>query len=144
MNRHYTKVPQSLNLSCSVLCVLLLLSGSAIARAQSCQPGDLLVMVKDSQEGLIYGARISIGSGSVELATQSTAASGQVEFQQVPCGSWTVKATKEGFEDSSAPVEIRDQPAVEVTLTMHPQMNRSSLDVTDNTGVSGAEFVPKL
>ncbi len=46
-----------------------------------------------------------------------------------PCGVWTAKAVKEGFEDSAVNFEITGAPAIEITLTMNPQTNRSSVDV---------------
>src|SRR5580700_4819180 len=110
---------------------LLVLFVSPIARAQVCQPGELRVLVKDSQEGSIYDAKVRVGSDSEEVATRTTPASGLAEFQQVPCGSWTVKAIKDGFEDSIATVEFKGEPVVEITLTMNPRINQSSLDVTD-------------
>src|SRR5271166_440997 len=81
----------------------------ASANAQTCQPGELRVLVKDSQEAAIYVARVRVGSDDLEVATLSTPASGLAEFEQVPCGAWTVKASKEGFEDSIATIEITDQ-----------------------------------
>ena len=63
--------------------------------------------------------------------TQATPASGLAEFEQVPCGAWTVKATKDGFEDSSLAVEITSDSAAEVIVTMNPKINRSTLEVTD-------------
>ena len=38
---------------------------------------------------------------------------------------------KEGFEDSTITIELAGDPSTEATVTMHPQMNRSSVDVTD-------------
>ena len=110
---------------------LLALLLSASAAAQTCPPGELRVVVKDSQEGPIYDARVRIGTESAELATQSTPASGLAEFEKVPCGTWTVKATKDGFEDSAVTVEIKGEAAAEIGVTMNPKINRSSLDVTD-------------
>ena len=115
-----------------VLAGLLLVCACAAARAQTCQPGELRVLVKDSQEATIFAAKVRVGSDSVEVATQSTPASGLAEFENVPCGSWTVKATKEGFEDAGATVGITDEgdSVFEVTLTMDPQTSRSSIDVS--------------
>src|SRR5271154_4522925 len=84
-----------------VVRALLVLCACAAARAQTCQ-GELRVLVKDSQEGPIYAAKVRVGSDSAEVATQSTPASGVAEFENVPCGVWTVRAIKDGFEDTSA------------------------------------------
>ena len=113
--------------------VLLGLCACATAPAQTCQPGELRVLVKDSQEATIYGAKVRVGSASVEVATQSTPASGLAEFPEVPCGAWTVTASKDGFEDSTSTIGITadnaGEPATEITLTMNPAANRSSVDV---------------
>jgi hypothetical protein len=116
---------------------LLVLSFCAVARAQTCQPRELRVFVKDSQEAPIYAAKVRVGSDSVEVATLSTPASGLADFEQVACGAWTIKASKDGFEDSRAKIEITGEitgaPALEVTLTMNPETTRSSLDVSAST-----------
>ena len=110
---------------------LLALSLCGPATAQTCEPGELRVLVKDSQEAPIYDAKVRLGTDATVFGTQSTPASGIAEFVQVPCGSWTAKATKDGFEDSSLTVEIKGEPAAEVTVTMNPKINRSTLEVTD-------------
>ncbi len=117
--------------ACSALGGLLLLFVCASARAQDCQPGELRVIVKDSQEAPIYDAKVRLESTSVEAGLQSTPASGVAEFQNISCGAWTVKASKAGFSDSSANVEITGNPPVQITLTMNPQANRSSMDVSE-------------
>jgi hypothetical protein len=111
----------------------LILFACMTARAQECKPGELRVLVKDSQEAVIYDAKVRVGSDSLEVATQPTEASGLAEFKQVPCGSWTVKATKDGFEDSSSTFEITREDTgatAVVTLIMNPRTKRSSVDVS--------------
>ena len=103
----------------------------ASACAQPCRPGELRVQIKDSQEAPIYEARVRVSNDTGELPAQSTPASGLAEFQNVPCGSWNVRVAKEGFEDSTITIELAGDPSTEATVTMHPQMNRSSVDVTD-------------
>jgi hypothetical protein len=107
----------------------LMLLGCVSARAQNCAPGELRVLVKDSQAAAIYNARVRLGSDSVELAVQATPASGVAEFEKIPCGHWTVRSTKDGFDDGVLTVDITGEPALEITLTMNPQTNRTSLDV---------------
>jgi hypothetical protein len=118
-----------------VLTGLLVLCSCGTVRAQTCPPGELRVLVKDSQEGPIYGAKVRVGSDSAEVATDTTPASGQADFPRVPCGMWIVKATKEGFEDSSAAYVVtgEDAGASEITLTLNPQTSRSSVDVSAST-----------
>ncbi|MEP6716849.1 MAG: carboxypeptidase regulatory-like domain-containing protein [Terriglobia bacterium] len=104
----------------------------AQVRAQTCGPGELRVLVKDSQEAPIYNALVRVGSESSEVATRATPAKGDADFTQVPCGSWSVRASKEGFEDISRTVQIVGQGIVQISLTMLPQIKRSSVDVTDS------------
>jgi len=101
------------------------------ANGQTCKPGELRVLIKDSQEAPVYDAQVKIGSGTGEIASQGTPAQGFTEFQNVPCGVWTVRATKEGFEESKTTAEVRGEGVVLVSLTLQPQINRSTLDVTD-------------
>ena len=112
---------------------LLALCACAAAEAQTCQPADVRVLIKDSQEAPVYAAKVRVGTDTSEVATQSTQASGVTDFREVPCGTWTVKATKEGFEDRIASLEITGEPLAEITLTMNPQVNRSSVDVSAST-----------
>ena len=51
------------------------------------------------------------------------------DFENVPCGSWTVRANKEGFEERSATVQIASAANAEVTLTLDPKLLRSSVEV---------------
>ena len=85
-----------------VIAGLLVLCACVALDAQTCQPGELRVLVKDSQEAPVYDAKVRVGSDTTEVATQATQASGVTDFAKVPCGAWTVKATKEGFDDRSA------------------------------------------
>jgi hypothetical protein len=108
---------------------------SLAVNGQTCKPGELRVFVKDSQEAPVYDAQVRVGSDAVEVATQGTPAQGFAEFQNVPCGVWTVKATKAGFQESKTTAEIRGEGVVLVTLTLQPQINRTSIEVSDSTPV---------
>lgn len=117
----------------SVLCLYLL--PAARLAAQVCAPGEIRVHVKDSQESLVYEARVSVVDGAAEqpraLNPQVSPASGGSNFVDVPCGSWIVRASKDGFDDATTAVLIRDGNRVELDLILNPKMNRSSVDVTD-------------
>jgi hypothetical protein len=112
-----------------------------LAQAQTCKPGELRVLVKDSQEGPVYNAQVRVGSDQpasgkvgadkIEIRAQGTPAQGFAEFQNVPCGTWTVLASKEGFEETKTTVEITGEGVVEIAVALQPQINRSSVDVTD-------------
>ncbi len=101
------------------------------AVAQTCLPGEVRVVVKDSQESPVFDAKVRLGSDSEEIATQQTQTSGLADLIRVPCGTWTVKASKLGFDDSSASVEVKSEAVLEISLILNPQMNKSSVDVTD-------------
>ena len=66
-----------------------------------------------------------------ELPVKTTAAMGVTDFSNVACGTWTVRASKEGFEENSRVVAITGQSVVDVSVTLIPQIKRSSVDVTD-------------
>jgi len=119
----------------SSIWVLTFLAGAAArVEAQECAPGELRVLVKDSQEAPIYGAKVRIGTDKTELTSAATPASGEAQFEKLPCGAWTVKASKDGFSDSSASFEITEEARVEITLILNPATSRSSMDVTAESG----------
>ncbi len=112
--------------------LVVLISLSAFhAAGQDCRPGELRVLVKDSQESPIYEAQVRVASESAEAGIQTTRSEGIAAFTAVPCGFWTVRATKAGFEDSSATVRIGPEPFAEIRITLNPQINRTSIDVKD-------------
>jgi hypothetical protein len=102
------------------------------AAGQTCRPAELRVFVKDSQGSPIFDARVRLGSASSEVGILTTPASGLVDFQNVPCGPWTVRASKTGFEDSADTLQIGSESAVQTTLTLNPQIAHSSVDVTES------------
>ena len=101
------------------------------AAGQTCRPADLRVFVKDSQESPIFDAQVRLGSASTGAQLRTTSASGVVEFENVACGSWTIRASKTGFEDSVVTAQIGSESFVETTLTLNPQIAHSSVDVTE-------------
>jgi hypothetical protein len=109
----------------------LLLSPGVQAVAQTCPAGELHVFVKDSQESPIFDARVKVSSPSADAGERATPTTGAADYQNLPCGSWTVRANKDGFEESTAMVQITGQGAVEISLVLNPQVKRSSVNVTD-------------
>ncbi|MES1257838.1 MAG: carboxypeptidase regulatory-like domain-containing protein, partial [Acidobacteriota bacterium] len=101
------------------------------ALGQSCGPGELHVVVRDSQESPVYGALVRVTPGTAEELSRTTSTQGSAAFQDLACGTWTVSAIKEGFDESKATAQIAGTGVVEVSLRLHPQINRSSVDVTD-------------
>jgi hypothetical protein len=62
---------------------------------------------------------------------QVTQANGITDFRAVPCGSWTVLAAKDGFEPASKPVQISSGANLEVTLTLNPKTQSTSVEVSE-------------
>src|SRR5215469_4510173 len=127
MNRHGTPAPR--------VAVLLALSSLAwifpsIARAQSCA-GELRVLVRDSQEAPIFDAQVQVSLDSVEVGVRQTPASGLAEFGQTPCGSVSVRASRDGFEDTVIKIEVGEGLVADSAITLNPKIARASMDVTD-------------
>src|SRR5215469_1589690 len=102
MHRHGAGVP-------TVVVLLALLSLAPIslqtANAQTCT-GELRVLVRDSQEAPIFGAKVQLSSDSIEVGLRQTPTSGLAEFDQTPCGSVSVRVSRDGFEDAVTNVEV--------------------------------------
>jgi hypothetical protein len=113
-----------------LVCALALLLPSS-APAQTCLPGEMRIFIQDSQESPIFGARVRVSSAAIELSERTTPATGIADYQNVTCGSWTVRASKEGFEDTVATGQVTGPGPVELTLTLNPQIHRSSIEVTE-------------
>ena len=109
------------------------LGHGAAAQAQTCTPGDLRVLVQDSQGAAIFGAEVRVTAAEKELPPVSTQANGVAEFTQTPCGEWTVRALRAGFENSESLVQITGNPVTTITLSMNPAINKQSIDVTDTS-----------
>ncbi len=98
---------------------------------QTCKPGALRVLVKDSQESAIFDAQVRVGSDAAEAGTEMTRSMGVADFKSVPCGSWTVRANKAGFEESTTTVQIKDGSIAEISLVLTPQRQHSSVEVVE-------------
>ena len=109
--------------------ILALLPGCALA--QTCAPGELRVFVVDSESGPVFDADVRLTSGTQSLRQSSTLSLGAVDFADLPCGSINVSASKQGFDPSSGDVSMTSAARAQITLTLRPQAQRSSVDVTD-------------
>ena len=69
--------------------------------------------------------------GSSEIAARSTETGGIADFQKVPCGAWTVRASKAGFEDREGAVQIGNGGNAELSIILEPTILRTSTEVTD-------------
>ena len=117
---------------CRLAGVALLLLMAAALSGQTCAPGELRVFVIDSQGGPVFGAKVHAAFEPAAPPDQTTPASGAVDFQKAPCGIWTVLASKEGFETAAQNVTIGAGAAAEVSLTLNPKRQASSVDVSDS------------
>ena len=101
------------------------------ASAQPCTPGELRILVVDSQGGPVFEAQVRIGPDDSPLADRRTPTTGIADFQKVPCGPATVSASKDGFERAIKTVQITNAANIGVTLTLNPKMQTASVDVTE-------------
>jgi hypothetical protein len=90
--------------------------------------GRLLVLARDSRGGPISDAQVLIWTNS-GATTHLTGADGLAKFDNLTCGSWNVRASKDGFQEEGRAVEISGN--VELKLTMNPQVVHDSVDVSD-------------
>ncbi len=108
----------------------MLLVAAARLPAQTCVPGELRVFVFDSQEAPVVEAEVHLVSGVASLAARATNAEGFADFTGVPCGAWDVTASKEGFEATMASIQLVNADNREVSLTLNPKRQSTSIDVT--------------
>jgi hypothetical protein len=99
--------------------------------AQTCQPGELRVFVKDSQQAAIFDAQVRIGLGAGEIATRTTETGGIADFKNIPCGSWTVRASKAGFEDRDGTVQIASGANALLSIVLEPTILHTTTEVTE-------------
>jgi hypothetical protein len=100
-------------------------------QTQVCRPGDLRVIVIDSQESRVFDASVRIRLGSTSPDERSTQTIGSVDFVGVSCGSWNVTVTKEGFEPGIQTVEINGAPNTEVSVVLTPKMQTTTVEVAE-------------
>ncbi|HVO98707.1 MAG TPA: hypothetical protein VMT15_11605 [Bryobacteraceae bacterium] len=98
---------------------------------QSCTPGELRVIVIDSQESEIFDALVSVGSGSASLGKKSTTTRGSASFEKVPCGIWEVTVSKEGFQTGAKIAQVKSGANVSVTVALDLSVQTTSVDVVE-------------
>jgi len=99
--------------------------------AQTCAPGELRVIVVDSQESPVFDTDVGVASDTSTLQSRSTQTLGVADFRGVPCGSWVVTVAREGFETATRAVQITNAANAEVKLILTPKMQVTSVDVTE-------------
>lgn len=113
------------------LAASVLLNAITALPAQTCSPGELRVIVIDSQESPVYDAGVTLDSKTVVFGNQSTEATGLADFLKIPCGSWNITVAAAGFDDATRTVEIAGEARVEVRIILVPKMQTASVDVQD-------------
>ena len=110
---------------------MLLLASVVRLSAQACAPGELRVFVLDSQGGPVFEAEVHLTSGPVSMPPRGTATEGFADFTRVPCGTWAVNASKEGFETIQASLRIANSGNQEISLVLTPQRQSAQVEVTE-------------
>ncbi len=87
--------------------------------------------MKDSQESPIFGAKVRLGSDTREIGIETTPTSGIADFTGVPCGTWTVRTEKAGFEAASGTVEITSAANAQLSVVLNPNIVHTSAEVVD-------------
>ena len=100
-----------------------------VLRAQTCSPGEVRVVVIDSQESPVYNAQVSFTSDAAGVVSKSTQTSGLADFQGLACGSWTILVEAPGFEGATELVEIGSKANKEFRLILTPKTHTESVDV---------------
>lgn len=87
--------------------------------------------MKDSQQAATFDAQVRIGSASSEIAARTTETSGVIDFHKIPCRSWTVQASKTGFEDRETTIQIAGGANAELNIVLEPTILRTTTEVSD-------------
>ncbi len=98
--------------------------------AQACVPGELRVFVVDSDEAPIAAAEVHMISADEALPNRPTDTEGFAAFTGVGCGSWSVTASKEGFETTSNSILMESGGGQELTLFLNPKRQSTNVNVS--------------
>ena len=115
----------------SIFVPLTLLISLSDLHAQTCTPGEVRVVVTDSQGSPVFNAEVRLASAPSPPVSRSTQTGGLADFQGLPCGAWTISATAQGFEVATGAVEILSGTNREVRLVLTPRTHLESVDVKD-------------
>jgi len=113
------------------LAPLVLLLISSALRAQTCFPGEVRVVVIDSQESSVFNAHVSLSSDPAPPVSRSTQTTGLADFPGLPCGAWNISVEADGFEVGSRKIEITSGANLEVRLVLTPKIRTESIDVKE-------------
>ncbi len=121
----------NLNRAGVLLATALLMIFPLTADAQPCSPGELRVFVVDTEQAPVFGAHVRITSEAGSPVEHLTQASGLTDFEGIPCGIWSALATKDGFEPAAQAIQITNLANLEITLTLNPKMQATSVEVKE-------------
>ena len=113
------------------LAASVLLNAITALSAQTCSPGELRVIVIDSQESPVFGAGVKLDAKTVQFGNRSTQTTGLADFEKIPCGSWNITVAAEGFDNATRTVHIENAASVEVRIILTPKMQTTSVDVNE-------------
>ena len=108
-----------------------LLICSPALHAQNCAPGEVRVIVLDSQESPVFNAQVSLSSDPGSPRSRSTQTSGLADFPDLPCGAWNISIDAEGFAVTSRKVEIASGAVFEVRLVVTPRIHTEKIEVKE-------------
>lgn len=120
---------------CPTLAAIIALVTCGYVSGQTCAPGELRVFVVDSESGPVFDADVRVNSGTDLLGQASTVSLGAVDFAGLRCGSLNISAAKEGFDPANGAVVMTSGAHAQITLTLKPRAQRTSVDVTATAGV---------
>src|SRR5947208_10330806 len=115
------------------LCVfaLFILCTHSTAFGQTCQASQLRVHVRDYQESPIYDVQVRVQGGTEQALQKDTGTSGTADFDNVPCGIYSVTASKQGFAEKTEAAEIGKTPVTEISVVLEPTMQHSEIEVKE-------------
>ena len=111
MFRHYRN-----NVRAVILSIALFFGPSILA--QTCTPGELRVLVVDSQDTPVFDAEVHVSQEPPSAADRSAKTTRTTDFEKLGCGTWLVTVSKEGFEPAAKTVEISSGSRSEVSLVL--------------------------
>jgi hypothetical protein len=98
--------------------------------AQTCTPGELRVLVTDSQESVIPEAEVRVASDDSFFSSLSTQIEGLAEMSGVPCGAWKVAVTKDGFDPATETIQMTNAGRIQIRLVLTPKKESTSVEVS--------------
>ena len=110
-----------------LVAVALVFGQAMVLRAQNppCKTGPIRISVHDPLGKPVADVHIQIGTDNGVTGSDGIAA-----FEAVPCGTWTVQASKDGFQDlSDSTHHFNTGVAGHVNLILAPQTVHDSVDV---------------